>query len=139
MDQTNLIYGLVFLVLVIIAVIIVSSRNKNDETWKKDIITKVGEIASASNSKDTMVLSAVVINADKLLDHTMKMRRIPGDTMGDRLKRAKGYFDKNLYNRIWEAHKLRNQLAHEHNVTLKVQQAQEAIHSLLSGIRHLLR
>jgi hypothetical protein len=33
--------------------------------------------------------------------------------MGERLKMAKDTFDRDLYNKIWEAHKVRNNLVHE--------------------------
>ena len=44
-----------------------------------------------------------------------------GETMGERLKFAHNLFDKNLYNEIWSAHKLRNTLVHEDSEILSFQ------------------
>ncbi len=58
-------------------------------------------------------LKQAVIEADKLVDHLLKML-VPGETMGERLKTAKPYFsDYQVYDQLWKAHKLRNALVHE--------------------------
>ena len=64
-----------------------------------------------------------VINADKLLDQALRERRFSGKTMGERMKAAQSTWHN--ANHIWNAHKIRNQLAHEtdarvtHDVTLR--------------------
>ena len=57
-----------------------------------------------------------LIEADKLLDHMLKMRQFAGTTLGERLKVA-GYKHPKL-KAIWPAHLMRNRMVHEHNVTL---------------------
>lgn len=54
-----------------------------------------------------------VVEADKLLDHTMKKVTKFNGTLGENLKRNATRF-KNL-NDVWFAHKLRNRLVHELN------------------------
>jgi hypothetical protein len=76
-----------------------------------------------------------IFEADKLLDHAMKARGIPGQTMGDRLKNAKGSF-MNL-NAVWQAHKLRNRLAHEQNVPLNGVVVDQALRSLKAALKDL--
>ena len=58
-------------------------------------------------------MKSAVIDLDTLLDHAMKNSGIAGGTMGDRLKAAHGSFDRTLYDEVWSAHKVRNQLVHE--------------------------
>ena len=53
-----------------------------------------------------------IMDADKLVDLALKSK-VSGDTMGDRLKNAQNLFDRNTYNNLWTAHKIRNKLAHE--------------------------
>ena len=53
-----------------------------------------------------------LISADKALDNALR-ELVPGETMGERLKNAKPKFDKFTYSKVWEAHKIRNNLVHE--------------------------
>ena len=76
-----------------------------------------------------------IFEADKLLDHALKGRGMPGDTMGERLKAARGVFRNN--NDIWFAHKLRNRLAHETNVQLNVMGVDKALRGFKNGLKDL--
>lgn len=52
-----------------------------------------------------------ILSADKLLDKALRESGVPGETMGERLKHARGKFQD--IDKVWTAHKLRNQIAHE--------------------------
>jgi hypothetical protein len=80
-------------------------------------------------------LRDAVSEADKLLDYVMKQQGVPGDTMGERLKRGGSRFSD--LNAIWRAHKLRNALAHEAQFDLVPSQAKEAIADFERGLRDL--
>jgi hypothetical protein len=54
----------------------------------------------------------LVIEADAILDRTLKDMKIPGDTMGDRMKALSGPALKSSED-MWQAHKVRNEIAHE--------------------------
>lgn len=74
-----------------------------------------------------------VVNADKLLDTAMRERGIKGQTMGDRMKMNKdGWTNRNA---LWEAHKLRNRIAHESDVRVSYDQARRA----LAGFKQALK
>lgn len=57
-------------------------------------------------------LRQALIKADKTLDNALR-DIVPGETMGERLKNAKDRFEYNVYDKIWKAHKVRNNLVHE--------------------------
>jgi hypothetical protein len=80
-------------------------------------------------------LQLAVMEADKLLDHALKGRGFAGETMGERLKSAKGAFMNT--NAVWDAHKLRNRLAHEQNVSLSSIAATNALNNLKAGLKDL--
>lgn len=80
-------------------------------------------------------LRDAVSEADKLLDYAMKQSGFSGQTMGERLKYNGKRFS-NL-NAIWNAHKLRNALAHEADFDLVPSQAREAVNDLGQGLRDL--
>jgi hypothetical protein len=75
-----------------------------------------------------------VIDADRLLDQALKQSNVRGETMGERLKNARGRFKNNQA--IWEAHKLRNRLVHE-DVQLKKSDAHSALNSFHKGLKDL--
>ena len=76
-----------------------------------------------------------VMEADKLLDHALKGRGVAGETMGDRLKNSRGRFMNN--NAVWQAHKLRNRLAHEQNVQLNAITADQALRGFKAALKDL--
>lgn len=53
-----------------------------------------------------------IMEADKLVDLALKSK-VPGETMGDRLKNARHLFNRDTYDKLWTAHKIRNKVAHE--------------------------
>ena len=57
-----------------------------------------------------------IMEADKLLDQALKSLGYKGETMGERMKDAKNTFRSN--EAVWQAHKVRNRLAHEDTAKL---------------------
>ncbi|HEX6462290.1 MAG TPA: hypothetical protein VFZ58_03380 [Candidatus Saccharimonadales bacterium] len=76
-----------------------------------------------------------VVNADKLLDKAMRDLRYKGNTMGERLKSHSKNF-KNI-NAIWSAHKLRNRIAHESNISVSAEEVKRALHDLKNGLKDI--
>lgn len=84
-------------------------------------------------SKDTWPLA--IINADKLLDVALKKRRFTGKTMGERLVSAQRKLTNN--DGVWFAHKLRNKLVHEQNISLKEKDVKNALVSIRQALKDL--
>ena len=83
----------------------------SQETVRK-VTSDWENISVLLKQKGTSQLKQALITADKSLDAVLK-EIVPGETMGERLKNAVDKFDRPTYNRIWDAHKLRNSLVHE--------------------------
>ena len=64
------------------------------------------------SQKGPSQLRQALITADKTLDSALREIAV-GDTMAERLKNSQYKFDVHTYQRIWDAHKLRNNLVHE--------------------------
>lgn len=77
------------------------------------LITKRSEIESLINSDNEIELRHAVMEADKLADWILKKKNYPGATFADRLRSAEKDIPKNIYNSIWQGHKVRNLIAHE--------------------------
>ena len=78
-----------------------------------------------------------VSEADKLFDLALKASGIRGQTLGERLKSSERRFSSDLYNQLWNAHKLRNRLAYEVGVLVTPNEVQVAVRVLQQGINQL--
>ena len=88
--------------------------------------SKWGEIQNHLNSMKEAEWKFGFIEADSLVDSILKAGGYPGDTMGDRLKNI----DKSqivTLDGLWEAHKIRNRLAHDTDYFLRYGEAKRAI------------
>ncbi len=78
-----------------------------------------------------------IAEADKLLDAAFREIGLPGQTMGERLRAGEALFPKQLYGQIWEAHKLRNRLAHEVGVRISEGETKAALSTFQWALRQL--
>jgi len=84
------------------------------------------EIEKHINSTREAEWKFAVIEADKLVDELLRGAGFPGDTMGDRLMNIQPGQLTTLQN-LWEAHKIRNRLAHDINYFLRYTEAKRAV------------
>jgi len=74
-----------------------------------------------------------VLNADSLLDQALKERGVSGTTMGERMKQMQQKWSN--ANNVWTAHKLRNQIAHQPDVTLGYDEARRALAAFKQALK----
>ncbi len=75
-----------------------------------------------------------ILEADKLLDEALKLKGFHG-SLGEKMKKANSIFSNR--NGIWDAHKLRNRIAHELNVNISKQETETAIRQFKQALRDL--
>lgn len=75
-----------------------------------------------------------ILEADKLLDHVLKMRGYKG-SLGDKLKLCNNVFAD--IDGVWEAHKIRNKIAHELDFRLSTSEGNKAIGNFKRALRDL--
>ncbi|MBU2566247.1 hypothetical protein KKG46_01665 [Patescibacteria group bacterium] len=103
------------------------SREQVQKQWQK--------IQDISQQSGDMGQKLAIIEADKLLDGALKSLIMPGDTLGERLKVACYKYPK-LKN-VWWAHKLRNNLVHDHDFHLRGGEARRALVEFEKALREL--
>lgn len=115
MYNMNMLYAIIIGIILIICVVILVSleKTKPSSDWKSFTRNRLKEIDAHTDFDNYMSLKAAIIDLDSLLDHALKNSRLSGQTMGERLKSAHSMFERSLYDEIWTAHKMRNQLVHE--------------------------
>jgi len=94
--------------------------NKDSDTW-----IKIWNALSSSNPADWKV---AILEADNLLEMMVTRMGYRGDGLGEKLKAIEPS-DFNTLNDAWEAHKIRNKIAHQSNYDLTFKEAQLAIAS----------
>lgn len=134
MDSAILIlFAAVFIVGVILIIIIGVTRRMpsslNKEEYQQKWLAIEHELSSEQGA-----MQMAVLNADKLVDLALKQKGASGKTMGERMKAMKDSFSDR--NGIWYAHKLRNQVAHEH-VSLTPAQTKKALQSFKRALKDL--
>ncbi len=92
------------------------SRKEIKESW---------ENIKKTSLQGMMGAKMAIMEADALLDSALKSMSMPGMSMADRLRVARYKYPK--LNKVWWAHKLRNQLVHETSFQLGSRQAKQAL------------
>lgn len=101
---------------------------------RKGIRARWEEIERLAGGSE-MQLKMAVLEADKLLDHALKAMAMPGMTLGERLKFAA--YKHPRINKVWWAHKLRNQIAHESSFYLEPHMARRAVREFKAALQML--
>ena len=91
---------------------------------------KILERSESENSSDWRL---AIIEADIMLDDLLRQLQLPGDTMGDKLK-AVEKSDFNTIESAWEAHKIRNMIAHDGSDFLVSQREIRRVISLYEAV-----
>ena len=137
MDGSLLIFLIAIVIVGILVFIAVSMTGKRGHTFDKenyqvDFLSIEQSLEKGNESSYSMA----IIEGDKLLDRAMMEMGVQGRTMGDRLKKiGKARFSQ--LNAVWHAHKLRNQIAHEHDFRPEYRQALHALETYKQALKDL--
>jgi len=99
------------------------------------ITSKRLEIEKMLNTENQIELKHAVMEADKLADYALKTQGYSGETFADRLRSAQSSLNPNLYNEIWQGHKIRNQIAHETEYRIGNSELKDAVYKLLKYLK----
>jgi len=76
-----------------------------------------------------------VIDADKLVDKALTEMGIPGQSMGDKLKKIGNRLPD--IQKLWHAHKLRNQIVHTDDFNISYDEARRALSIFRQTLKNL--
>jgi len=105
---------------------------ETEEKIQKEWI-KVGELIKQGSPSQ---LRQALISADRSLDTALRDVS-DGESMGERLKNSKNRFSESTYNKVWKAHKMRNNVVHEAGFEPPHFALKEAIEDLRIGLQSL--
>lgn len=95
------------------------------------------EIEKLLESGDEIHARQAVIEADKFFDSILIMLGSQGKTFADRLRNFENHFNRNIYQSVWNAHKVRNQISHEMDHKLSASEAKSALNNFRKGLENL--
>lgn len=131
---------MIFLVIAIIAValfalvamVLSSKRHQFD---KEAYQARWLKIENGLEESDRRSYNFSVLEADKLLDKALNEMGVSGKSMGEKLKKlGNGTLD---LNKVWYAHKLRNQIVHESDFEVSYNQARQALGIFRQALKDL--
>lgn len=126
--------GLWFLVTWPFKKIFGKKQHKFDKTTN---FKKWYEIEKMLDTKDVIHAEQAIIRADKFFDAQLKHIGIQGETFADRLRNYQNHFNKNTYEQIWQAHKLRNQISHDEEHKTTLEECKSALEKFRRGLENL--
>lgn len=128
-----ILFAVIIFVGLLMLVIIGTTVRRSHKLDKADYQERMEKIERLVAGNGIAASHMAIIEADKLLDKALKERGIKGNTMGDRLKNGRSLLTHE--DRIWAAHKLRNRIAHDDNVSLDAAMAKKAIAVFKAALR----
>lgn len=135
MNEVLITFLAVALVIAVVLFVYIGLVGKKHTTLDRDYYQRQWAIIGRQVGGNQAELHQAVLEADKLLDRALRERGLKGQTMGDRLKSAKTTLSNN--NAVWQAHKMRNRLAHETGIRLTQGEVRGALSGFKSGLTDL--
>lgn len=109
-------------------------RKKKDAFNQQDLADAWAKVLGLLATKHIHSQNIAVMEADKILYSLLEKRGVRGMSLGDKLKQGQRlFYNEASYNAAWEAHKIRNKLAHE-QIDLNEADIQAAINNFKDAI-----
>ncbi len=137
--DNQVLFTIITLALISILFLIAYINSKKiPERKREKILSKLEEIESQSKSVEGYARRDAVIKLDNLLNKAFNIRYGNDITVGENLKKAKGLYDKTLYQQIWDVHKIRNEVVHKDR-EISLPESEDIYRIYKLGIRHVLK
>ncbi len=94
------------------------------------------DIVRRANTGKPENLRWSILEADALVDLVLKEMQLPGEQMAERLTQLSPRSIKTL-NKLWDAHRLRNEIAHTPGFNITTRQAEQALFSYRDFLKEL--
>ncbi len=138
MDNQTVITVIILLFVALLFLVAYANSRRIPAKKKESILTRLKELESQIKSPDDFARRDAVIKLDNLLGRSLNIIHRNNRQCGDNLKMSKKLFNKQLYQQLWDVHKLRNNIVHnDENISLS--EAEEVYRIYKLGIRNILK
>lgn len=129
------------LILICVAILfLLASQNQRKEKQKaiSRMLNSLEALKAGAASDDLARRRDTIIKLDNILSKALQYRLSNNNLCGDNLKLIKKRFKKNEYERLWEAHKIRNRIVHD-DLDITESEASEAYKIYNMSIHRILK
>jgi hypothetical protein len=133
MDSLSLILLVFIGAAVLLAVYVLIKSRKSGKLTPSDLKT-IQKEWSAIMEENKRSSHSAIIHADKLLGHVLGLIGYEG-SVGDQLKKGGALF-RDL-NSLWDAHKMRNKVAHEVGIQISIKQSKRILNTFKRALNDL--
>ena len=116
-------------------------KEREEERWFKEkaefVPKKWRQIEELIKSNNTSDWKTAILLADSMIEEALKASGYPGETLGEIMK---GIDKESLFsiNDLWEAHKVRNRIAHDQSLTpISRQETIDTINKFKNSLREI--
>jgi hypothetical protein len=96
-----------------------------------------GELSGRWQEIERMDPKLAVIEADKLVDTVLRRAGLDGASMADRIRKTEKMVSRPVYQSMWDAHKVRNELVHEVDRHVNEYSSRDAINKMKNYLEAL--
>ena len=121
------IFGIAIAIVGVLILISISATKRRGHAFdKENYQVDFLRIENSLDRNNEASYAMAIVEGDKLLDRALCEMGVQGRTMGDRLKKI-GKEKFSQLNAVWQAHKLRNQIAQESGFHPEYRQGEHAL------------
>ncbi len=130
MDREILPIILIFVFLLLVGLVIyLNNTSRINDTLRQKVWNDVLQIKKMLDTKNPLIYRDIIVRLDALLGKSLRLYYNNSESCGTNLKQARDLFDRDEYNKIWKAHKLRNIVVHENKeiTSLEIEESYDII------------
>ncbi|MFZ2190399.1 MAG: hypothetical protein WAV48_06480 [Candidatus Magasanikiibacteriota bacterium] len=138
MDNAVIITILILIAIAALFIMVSSGAKKERQKSISRMLNSLEALKAGASSDDLARRRDTVIKLDNILSKALQYRLSNTKLCGDNLKLINKRFKRTEYDRLWEAHKLRNRIVHD-DLDVSENEAEEAYKIYNMSIHRILR
>jgi hypothetical protein len=105
---------------------------------KERMLSTLNNLKDNASSENDFERRDTIIRLDNLLAKALNYKYNNSETCGDNLKKASKLFRRDIYQNLWDVHKLRNDVVHN-NRSISIEESRKAYHIYKMCINRILK
>lgn len=138
MDNAVIITILILIAVAVLFIMVASGTRKERQKSISRMLNSLEALKAGASSDDLARRRDTVIKLDNILSKALQYRLGNTKLCGDNLKLINKRFKRTEYDRLWEAHKLRNRIVHD-DLDVTESEAEEAYKIYNMSIHRILK
>jgi hypothetical protein len=138
MDNALIITILILIAIAVLFIMVASGTKKERQKSISRMLNSLEALKAGASSDDLARRRDTIIKLDNILSKALQYRLSNTKLCGDNLKLVSKRFKRTEYDKLWEAHKLRNRIVHD-DLDVTESEAEEAYKIYNMSIHRILQ